>query len=264
MSSQYHPWHLVDPSPWPYAGASGAFGLTTGGVLYMQGYKYGDLLATISLSLILVVMAVWWRDVIREATYCGHHTLVVQRGLRYGMLLFIISEVCFFFSFFWAFFHSSLGPTVEIGAIWPPVGIEAINPFEVPLLNTAVLLSSGATATWSHHAIISGDRKNTLVGLALTLILGAFFTFLQAMEYYESTFSIADSVYGSTFFVATGFHGLHVIIGSLFLLVCYFRIVNHHFTQHHHSGYEAALWYWHFVDIVWLGLWVSIYWWSAP
>jgi len=263
MSTQFHPFHLVDPSPWPYVGAFSALGLTTGGVMYMHGYAYGDLLASVSFGFILLVMIVWWRDVIREATYQGHHTLIVQRGLRWGMLLFILSEVCFFFSFFWAFFHSSLGPTVEIGAVWPPIGINALNPFEVPLLNTAVLLSSGASVTWSHHAIINGDRANTILGLILTIALGIIFTALQAMEYVEAPFTIADSVYGSTFFVATGFHGLHVLIGTAFLTVCLYRILDHHFTQHHHLGYEASIWYWHFVDYVWIFLFVCIYVWGS-
>jgi len=264
MSKHYHPWHLVDPSPWPYVGASGALGLTSGTVMYMHGYLYGDILLYSSLILILIVMFVWWRDVIREGTYQGHHTLVVQRGLKWGMLLFIISEVCFFFSFFWAFFHSSLAPSVEIGVSWPPVGIQAFDPFTVPLLNTAILLSSGATVTWCHHAIISGNRGESILGLVLTIILGLFFTALQGLEYYEAPFSIADSVYGSSFFVATGFHGLHVIIGTTFLIVCLYRVLKHHFTQHHHNGLESAIWYWHFVDYVWIFLYCCIYWWGGP
>lgn len=263
MSKYYHPFHIVDPSPWPYVGAMGALGLTTGGVLYMHSYQGGEMLGLFSFAVILVVMIVWWRDVIREASYQGHHTLVVQRGLRWGMLLFILSEVCFFFAFFWAFFHSSLSPAVNLGAVWPPVGIEALDPLSVPLLNTAVLLSSGATVTWSHHAIVNGDRKNTIIGLILTIVLGIFFTFLQGMEYLEATFTIADSVYGSTFFVATGFHGLHVLIGTTFLIVCFFRILSHHFTKHHHNGYEAAIWYWHFVDVVWIFLYCFIYYWGS-
>jgi len=179
------------------------------------------------------------------------------------MILFILSEICFFFSFFWAFFHSSLVPTIELGSVWPPQGIEVLNPFSVPLLNTAVLLSSGATVTWAHHAIISGKRDEAIQGLFLTLILGALFTSLQVMEYIEASFCIADSVYGSVFFVATGFHGLHVIIGTTFLAVCWFRLLYHQFTRHHHFGFEAASWYWHFVDVVWLFLYVCIYWWGS-
>lgn len=263
MSNHAHPWHLVEPSPWPYVGAMGALGLTTGSVMYFHSYKGGDLLLFFSLIVIILVMIAWWRDVIREATFQGHHTLVVQKGLKMGMLLFILSEVCFFFSFFWGFFHSALGPTIEIGAIWPPVGIQAFNPFEVPLLNTVILLSSGATVTWSHHALISGERKDAILGLILTVVLGLFFTAIQGLEYIEATFSIADSVYGSTFFVATGFHGLHVIIGTTFLIVCLFRLINHHFTKHHHNGFEASIWYWHFVDYVWIFLFISIYWWGS-
>lgn len=263
MSKHYHPYHLVDASPWPFVGSGGALALTTGGVLYMQGYKYGDLFMSFGLALVLSVMVVWWRDVIREASFQGHHTLVVQKGLRYGMLLFITSEVMFFFAFFWAFFHSSLGPTIEIGSVWPPVGIETLNAFEVPLLNTVVLLTSGATVTWSHHAMVAGDRKGTIVGLLLTVLLGLFFTYLQALEYVEAPFTIADSVYGSTFFVATGFHGLHVIIGTIFLAVSFFRVINYHFSQHHHNGFEAAIWYWHLVDAIWVFLYIFIYIWSA-
>lgn len=263
MSKQYHPWHLVDPSPWPFVGSIAALGLTTGGVMYYHNFIGGGLLMTASLSLIIVVMIVWWRDVIREASYQGHHTTNVQKGLRIGMILFILSEVMFFVSFFWAFFHSSLAPDVSLGSVWPPVGIQILDPFEVPLLNTAILLSSGATVTWSHNAIIAGDRKNTILGLILTVILGVVFTILQGMEYIEASFTIADSAYGSTFFVATGFHGLHVIIGTTFLAVCLWRLINHHFTRHHHNGFEASIWYWHFVDYVWIFLFISIYWWGS-
>lgn len=263
MSKHYHNYHLVDASPWPYVGSMGALGLTTGTVSWMHGYKLGGLLMEISLILIIGVMIVWWRDVIREGTYQGHHTLIVQRGLRYGMLLFILSEVCFFFGFFWAFFHSALAPAVTIGATWPPVGIQALDAWEVPLLNTVILLSSGATATWSHHALINGKKKDALLGLGITIVLGVIFTILQGLEYYEAPFTIADSVYGSTFFVATGFHGLHVLIGTTFLIVCLWRISENHFTKHHHNGFEAALWYWHFVDVVWIFLYCSIYYWGS-
>jgi cytochrome c oxidase subunit 3 len=208
-------------------------------------------------------MFVWWRDVVREATFEGHHTSFVQLGLRYGMILFIVSEVMFFVAFFWAFFHSSLAPTVEIGAVWPPKGIEVLNPWEIPFLNTVILLSSGASVTWAHHAIIIGDRKQAMYGLILTVLLAIFFTAFQVMEYYDAPFTISDSVYGSTFFLATGFHGFHVFVGTVFLTVCLFRLMNFHFTKNHHFGFEAAAWYWHFVDVVWLFLFVSIYWWGG-
>jgi cytochrome c oxidase subunit 3 len=261
--TQYFPWHLVDPSPWPFVGSVGGLGLTIGGVLYFHKFENGGLLMLASLILLLGVMYAWWRDVVREATYQGHHTKAVQKGLKIGMLLFIVSEVIFFISFFWGYFHSALNPEIAIGSIWPPVGINVLNPFEVPLLNTAILLTSGATVTWSHHALISGDRKNTILALIVTVILGFVFTLLQGLEYVEASFTIADSVYGTTFFVATGFHGIHVIIGTVFLFVCLLRIINHHFTRHHHNGFEAAIWYWHFVDYVWIFLYISIYWWGS-
>ena len=261
--THYHSYHLVNPSPWPLVGSLSVFGLAVGGVMYFHRYAYGEILMLASVTLVIATMAVWWRDVIREATYQGWHTLVVQKGLRMGVLLFILSEVMFFVSFFRAFFHAALAPTVELGSVWPPVGIQALNAFEVPLLNTAILLSSGATVTWSHHAIISGNRKETIVGLILTVVLGFIFTILQGLEYYEATFTIADSVYGTTFYVATGFHGLHVIIGTLFLFVMLVRIINHHMTKHHHLGYEAAILYFHFVDVVWIFLFISIYWWGG-
>lgn len=226
----------------------------------MHGRSF--ILAVIGLLLIILTIIQWWRDVIREGTFQGHHTLKVTRGLRLGMILFIISEVCFFFAFFWAFFHRSLAPRVEIGCCWPPAGITPLNPFEVPLLNTGVLLTSGLTVTWAHHRLIEGDWVGGLQGLTLTVFLGIYFTVLQIGEYFETSFTIADGVYGSTFFVATGFHGLHVIIGSIFLLVCLVRVYKYHFSTGHHFGFEAAAWYWHFVDVVWLFLYVSIYWWG--
>ena len=210
-----------------------------------------------------ITAAYWWRDVIREATFEGHHTSVVQTGLRYGMILFIVSEVMFFSGFFWAFFHSALAPTVEIGSIWPPEGIHPFNPWDVPLLNTIILLASGATVTWAHHAITTGLRYQAIYALVLTLLLAVIFTSLQAFEYLEASFNISDGIYGSTFYMATGFHGFHVIIGTTFLAVCLVRLINYHFTTTHHFGFEAAAWYWHFVDVVWLFLFVSIYWWGT-
>ena len=184
-------------------------------------------------------------------------------GLRYGMILFIVSELMFFVAFFWAFFHASLSPTVEIGAVWPPKGIEVLNPWEVPFLNTVILLSSGAAVTWAHHAIVAGARNQAIYGLILTILLAIFFTGLQALEYLEAPFTISDGVYGSTFYLATGFHGFHVFIGTVFLSVCLLRLINFHFTKSHHFGFEAAAWYWHFVDVVWLFLFVAIYWWGG-
>jgi cytochrome c oxidase subunit 3 len=261
--SQKHPFHLVDPSPWPSLASLGALATTLGGVMYMHSFSGGGTLLSLGLTMILYTMFVWWRDVVREATYQGHHTKMVQIGLRYGMVLFIVSEVMFFLAFFWAFFHSSLAPTIEIGAVWPPKGIEALSPWEIPFLNTLILLSSGAAVTWAHHAILAGSREQALYGLLATIFLAVIFTGLQAMEYIEAPFTISDGIYGSTFYLATGFHGLHVIIGTIFLIICCFREYLGHFTAKHHFGFEAAAWYWHFVDVVWLFLFVSIYWWGG-
>jgi cytochrome c oxidase subunit 3 len=255
-----HPYHLVDESPWPLISSLGAFFLTSGLVKWFHQNSFS--LISVGLLIILLVIIQWWRDISSEGTLQGLHSSMVELGLRYGILLFIISEVLFFRSFFWAFFHRRLAPSVEIGRVWPPLGITPFDPTGVPLLNTIVLLSSGVRVTWAHHALISGNHQAAFRGLLLTIILGAYFTALQALEYYEASFRIADGAYGSTFFVATGFHGLHVIVGSLFLLVCILRISKGHFSPVHHFGFEAAAWYWHFVDVVWLFLYITIYWWG--
>nr|AMZ79707.1 cytochrome c oxidase subunit III [Porites lobata] len=256
-----HPYHLVEPSPWPLLGAGGALFITVGSVIY---FHYGlSQIMYLGILIVVIIMFVWWQDVIRESTFQGHHSLIVKQGIKYGMLLFILSEVLFFFSFFWAFFHSSLAPAVELGVAWPPQGVHPLDSFSVPLLNTAILLSSGGTVTWAHHAIVSGKREEAILGLSLTVLLGVLFTGLQAIEYYEAPFAISDSVYGSTFFMATGFHGFHVIIGTTFLTVCLIRLKFNQFTCRQHVGFEAASWYWHFVDVVWLFLYLCIYWWGS-
>ena len=262
-SLQRHPFHLVDPSPWPLFGALAAFTTTTGAVLYMHAYENGGFVFSLGFLALLYTMFVWWRDVIQEGTFEGHHTEAVQAGLRWGMILFIVSEIMFFFAFFWAFFHSSISPAVEIGGIWPPKGIEVLSPWDVPLLNTLILLLSGASVTWAHHAILAGQKNQTIYSLIVTIILAIVFTGFQGLEYVEAPFSISDGVYGCTFFLATGFHGFHVFIGTLFLTVCLIRQSFDHFTPSHHFGFEAAAWYWHFVDVVWLFLFVSIYWWGG-
>ena len=258
-----HFFHLVDPSPWPLVASLGAFMLTVGGVLYMHNFLGGGQLLLTGLGIILYVMYTWWRDIIREATFEEQHTFAVQRGLRLGMILFIVSEIMFFFAFFWAFFHSSLAPTFNIGGVWPPQAIDPIQTSGIPLTNTFFLLSSGATVTWAHHAIIVRAKKQALVGLLLTLVLATLFTGLQGLEYYEAPFTISDSVFGSCFYMATGFHGFHVFVGTLSLLVSFLRIGYNHFTSTHHFGFESAAWYWHFVDVVWLFLFVTVYWWGG-
>nr|WHL46544.1 cytochrome c oxidase subunit 3 [Chionarctia nivea] len=255
-----HPFHLVDYSPWPLTGAIGVLTLVTGMIKWFHNFNMSLLI--LGYFIIILTMYQWWRDICREGTLQGKHTILVTKGLRWGMILFIVSEVFFFLSFFWAFFHSSLSPNIEIGAMWPPMSIIAFNPFQIPLLNTIILISSGVSVTWAHHALMENNNSQTTQGLFITVMLGIYFTILQAYEYLEAPFTIADSVYGSTFFVATGFHGLHVIIGTMFLLVCLVRHLNNHFSKNHHFGFEAAAWYWHFVDVVWLFLYISIYWWG--
>lgn len=256
-----HPFHLVDFSPWPLTSALAAFLLAVGLVRWFHGH--GTTCLYLAITVLILSIFQWWRDVVREGTFIGAHTSYVARGLRWGIILFILSEVCFFFAFFWAFFHSRLAPTPELGCCWPPVGITPINPFSVPLLNTAVLLASGVTVTWAHHRLIEGNRTNAIQALSLTVGLGIYFTFLQLGEYIRAPFSIADRIYGTTFFVSTGFHGAHVLIGTTFLSVCLIRTILSHFSTGHHFGFEAAAWYWHFVDVVWICLYLSIYWWGA-
>jgi cytochrome c oxidase subunit 3 len=217
---------------------------TLSAVLSFHGHSNGAFLLSVGLIATVSTMTLWFISVAREATLQGHHTITVQRGLTLGFLLFVVSEVFFFISVFWGFFHSALAPTVELGAHWPPAGIEPLNPFEVPLLNTVILLSSGATVTYAHHSIIQGFRAGTVYGFIFTVLLAILFTALQGYEYYNAPFTISDGVYGSTFFFGTGFHGLHVIIGTIFLTVCLFRFISYHFTDHHHLGLEAAILYW--------------------
>nr|QFQ33836.1 cytochrome c oxidase subunit III [Amblyomma geoemydae] len=255
----FHPFHLVEKSPWPLTSSISAFSLTLGFVNFFNN-KNNILIYTAMLILILSSYQ-WWRDVSREASFQGFHTFFVLKGLKLGMLLFILSEIFFFISFFWAFFHSSLSPNVEIGSCWPPKGIVPFNPFEIPLLNSTILISSGISVTWTHHAIMNGNLKTSVLSLKLTIFLGILFTFFQTFEYFQAQFSITDSIFGSTFFLTTGFHGLHVIIGTTFLFVTYFRIKNNLISMNHFFGFEAAAWYWHFVDIVWLFLFTFMYWW---
>lgn len=260
---QAHPFHLVEPSPWPLVTSFALLTFTISGVMSMHGYAFGGYLSAIGFLSVLGTMIFWFRDIIAEATYQGHHTFAVQKGLTIGVALFIASEVFFFLSIFWAFFHSSLAPTVELGGHWPPKGIEAINAFELPLLNTVLLLSSGATVTYAHHSLIQGNRKATINGLIATLLFAIIFTSLQGFEYYTAPFTISDGAFGSTFYFATGFHGLHVIVGTLFIATMFWRIVAYQLTDHHHVGFESSILYWHFVDVVWLILYSAVYWWGS-
>nr|YP_010035025.1 cytochrome c oxidase subunit III [Parazyginella tiani]QOX09869.1 cytochrome c oxidase subunit III [Parazyginella tiani] len=256
-----HPFHLVDKSPWPITGSIGLMTTLTGLAVWFNLSQMNMMM--MGTLIIILTMIQWWRDVTREATFQGLHTNKVVISMKMGMIMFITSEILFFLSFFWSFFHSSLSPAMEIGMKWPPLGIMTFNPINIPMLNTMILLSSGVTITWAHHSLINKNYKSMNMAMLMTISLGIYFSMLQMYEYLESTFSIADSVYGSTFFMATGFHGLHVIIGTIFIMVSFLRGKNLHFSKNHHVGFEASAWYWHFVDVVWLFLYLSIYWWGS-
>jgi cytochrome c oxidase subunit 3 len=268
--AQNHPYHLVKPSVWPLIGAISALALFGGLVMWFHDNSYGPYVFFAGVIGVAFTMFSWWADVIREA-HSGDHTPIVQLHLRYGMILFIASEVMFFVAWFWAYFNASLFPSAAeaVGGVWPPEGTHVMDPFGWPLLNTMILLCSGTTVTWAHHALIHNDRKGLITGLWLTIGLGLLFTSIQAYEYSGAAFRFVGEVeeganiYGSTFMMATGFHGAHVIIGTIFLIVCLFRAYAGHFKPEQHFGFEAAAWYWHFVDVVWLFLFLCIYVWGG-
>ena len=269
---KHHDYHLVDPSPWPIVGSVSAFIMALGAITWMHHMTgAAPIIFFIGVIGVLYTMASWWMDVIREAQYKGDHTRVVQISHRYGMILFIASEVMFFVAWFWAFFDASLftGEPIQAarvaftGGMWPPKGTEVLDPLNLPLLNTLILLTSGATVTWAHHALLHNDRQGLKIGLTLTILLGVCFTSVQAWEYYHAPFAFSNSIYGATFFMATGFHGAHVLIGTIFLIVCLLRANLGQFTPQQHLGFEFAAWYWHFVDVVWLFLFACIYVWGS-
>nr|YP_007474193.1 cytochrome c oxidase subunit III [Hackeriella veitchi]ACV96705.1 cytochrome c oxidase subunit III [Hackeriella veitchi] len=255
-----HPFHLVDTSPWPIVISINLMSLMVGILQWMQ--MMDKTLLMMSLTPLLLTMFQWWRDINRESTYQGKHTIQVQIGLKLGMMLFILSEIMFFLSFFWSYFHASLSPSHESGLIWPPTSIITFDPMSMPLLNTMILLCSGMTITWSHFNMISNNMMSSQNNLLITILLGMYFTTIQMYEYFQAPFSLSDGIYGSVFFMMTGFHGFHVIIGTCFLITCWMQLKAKHLTHTHHLGFELCAWYWHFVDIVWLMLFVSIYWWG--
>jgi cytochrome c oxidase subunit 3 len=271
-TAKRHDYHLVDPSPWPVIGSLSAFTMAVGAVFWMHSYfSAAPIVFGIGALGIIYTMIGWWRDVIREAEFGGFHTAVVQISHRYGMILFIASEVMFFVAWFWAYFNTALFPhdatqvmrTEFIGGVWPPKGIETFDPWHLPLLNTLILLTSGTTVTWAHHALLHDDRQGLKWGLICTVVLGLMFTSVQAYEYSHAAFGFSGNIYGATFFMATGFHGFHVIIGTIFLIVCLARAFAGQFTPKQHLSFEFAAWYWHFVDVVWLFLFSCIYVWGA-
>lgn len=256
-----HPYHIVDPSPWPLVGSIAGVLTAWGATSLFHDGSWWKLI--MGLALLAFTMFVWWGDVIKEAVKEKAHTPIVKIGMRYGMLLFIMSEVMFFVAFFWAYFHVSLFPTDAIGGVWPPTSIETINPFDLPFLMTMILLLSGCTVTWAHHALIENNQKDVVKALTLTVALGVIFSGFQLYEYHHAAFGFKDTVYASAFYMATGFHGFHVIVGTIFLFVCLLRAKKGHFKPDDHFGFEAAAWYWHFVDVVWLFLFVAIYWYGG-
>ncbi|MEZ5825442.1 MAG: cytochrome c oxidase subunit 3 [Geminicoccaceae bacterium] len=260
-----HDYNLLDPSPWPMVGSMSAFVLTGGMVMWMHDTAGGGWIALLGLLAVLFTMFVWWRDVLREA-YRGDYKAIVSGMLRIGVVLFIVSEVMFFVAWFWGFFWGAVVPPETMAVSWPPEGIEPVPAFGIPLLNTLILLLSGTTVTWAHHALREGDQDTTFKALLLTVCLGLIFTCFQAYEYWHSIhqgFTLADGIFGSAFYMATGFHGFHVIVGTLFLMVCTWRAYKKKFDQKTHVGFEAAAWYWHFVDVVWLFLFVCVYIWGG-
>ncbi len=260
-----HDYHILPPSIWPLLSAVGAFTMLFGAALWMK--DMGSMMFFGGLIVVLYCMYGWWGDMVHEGQV-GDHTPVVRIGLRYGFILFIMSEVMFFSAWFWTFFKHALYPmgpeSPLVDGVWPPAGIETFDPWHLPLINTVVLLLSGVTLTWAHHALVhENNRRDVVNGLILTVILGISFTVLQGIEYSHAAFGLAGNIYGASFFMATGFHGLHVIIGTIFLAVCLLRVMKGHFTPERHVGFEAAAWYWHFVDVVWLFLFTAIYVWGS-
>ncbi|MEP3265915.1 MAG: cytochrome c oxidase subunit 3 [Hyphomicrobiales bacterium] len=265
--STNHDYHIIDPSPWPLIGSISALVMAVGAVTYMHdGPIYIMILGLIG---VLYTMFGWWSDVIHEA-HSGDHTKVVQMHLRYGMILFIASEVMFFVAWFWAFFDASLFANEAIqfarvehtGGVWPPHDLTVLDPWHLPLFNTVILLLWGTTVTWAHHALLHNDRESLKLGLICTIILGAIFSAVQIYEYAAAPFGFSDSIYGATFYMATGFHGFHVFVGTVFLLICLLRAIKGHFKPEQHFGFESAAWYWHFVDVVWLFLFAAVYVWG--
>lgn len=260
MKKLFQPFHLVTLSPWPFLTSFRVYRLIVRIINWMHNLRI--LIILYRILAIILCLYQWWRDVVRERSYQGYHTIKVVNGLKLGIILFIISEIFFFIRIFWCYFHIFLSPRIEIGGLWPPKNIVIFNPYEIPLLNTVILLSSGVTITWCHYSLLNRLKMERILRITFTVMLGIIFTIFQYLEYNEARFSISDSVYGSIFFIATGFHGLHVLIGSIFLFVNLVRIIKGMYSSAHHLGFEIAAWYWHFVDVVWLFLYLLVYYWS--
>ena len=260
---QQHPFHMVMPSPWPIVVSFALLSLALSLALTMHGYIGNMNMVYLALFVLLTSSILWFRDIVAEATYLGDHTIAVRKGINLGFLMFVLSEVLIFAGLFWAYFHSAMSPDVLLGACWPPVGIEAVQPTELPLLNTIILLSSGATVTYSHHALIAGNRNKALSGLLITFWLIVIFVTCQYIEYTNAAFTISDGVYGPVFYAGTGLHFLHMVMLAAMLGVNYWRMRNYHLTAGHHVGYETTIIYLHVLDVIWLFLYVVFYWWGV-
>ena len=262
-SFQAHPFHLVDNSPWPISISWTLFYMAIGAVLSMQGFVMGPNLLLLGLLSTTIIMFFWFGDVNAEGSFLGNHTKEVKKGLVLGFLLFVVSEVMAFASVFWAYFHNALSPAVELGGTWPPLGITPLDPFAIPLLNTFLLLSSGAFITYGHHALIGGLRKDAIISIFWTIVLAVVFTLFQYLEYSNADFSIADSIYGTVFYASTGLHGFHVIVGTIFIFWSFTRLIKYYISKQGHIGLESSILYWHFVDVVWLFLYMTVYVWGS-
>jgi len=255
--------HIVEPSLWPIITSFSLFGFLYVLALTSHGYIGNPIFVILNILTLFFSIILWTKDVVIESTFLGDHTLKVRKGIIMAYLLFLLTEILFFVGIFWAYIHSSMGPTVEIGSMWPPIDIISIGPLELPLFNTIILLSSGATITYSHHSLLANNYSGAVNGLLITIILAILFIICQYLEYYFSTFTISDGVYGSCFYLGTGWHGGHMIVGCISLIYCFLLMINYHYTSNHHVGYECTIYLWHVLDLVWLILYVLFYFWGS-
>nr|YP_009728513.1 cytochrome c oxidase subunit III [Indomegoura indica]QIA95426.1 cytochrome c oxidase subunit 3 [Indomegoura indica] len=254
------PYFILNLSPWPILMSLNTFNLMISNIMIMN-FKY-NFMSMMNLIMMILISTLWWRDIIRESTYQGNHNFYIMNLIKFSMILFIISEMFLFISFFWNFLHNSLAPSIELGLNWPPKNINFFNPLLIPLLNTIILLTSSFTVTLTHLYLLNNSKKKTIFFMNLTIILSIYFLMLQMLEYKQATFTFSDSIFGSSFYMATGFHGLHVIMGTIFLMINMLRMMKMHFSYTHHISFELAAWYWHFIDIIWLFLYMTFYWWN--
>lgn len=254
------PYFILNLRPWPIFISINTFNFIISNIIIFN-YKF-NLILLINLTLIISIFFLWWRDIIRERTFQGNHNFNIINLIKLRIILFIISELFLFISFFWNFLHNSLAPSIELGLNWPPKNIIFFNPILIPILNTIILLTSSFTVTLTHLYLLNNNKKKSILFINLTIILSIYFLFLQIIEYKQATFTFSDSIFGSSFYIATGFHGIHVLIGTIFLLTNLIRIINIQISFIHHIRFELAAWYWHFIDIIWLILYITFYWWN--